>query len=68
MKSIATLAALLLIAAPATAEEATLYRGGTIITMDGDSPHMVEAVVAAYGQCYACGKRGWRRCFAVLTA
>ncbi|WP_257543137.1 amidohydrolase [Sphingopyxis sp. DBS4] len=50
MKSIATLAALLLIAAPAAAEEATLYRGGTIITMDGDSPHMVEAVVAKDGR------------------
>ncbi|MGV7121453.1 amidohydrolase [Sphingopyxis sp. 550A] len=50
MKSIATLAALLLITAPAAAEEATLYRGGTIITMDGDSPHMVEAVVAKDGR------------------
>ncbi len=50
MKSIATLAALLLIAAPAAAQDATLYRGGTIITMDGDSPHMVEAVVAKDGR------------------
>ena len=50
MKSIATLAALLLIATPAAAEDATLYRGGTIITMDGDSPHMVEAVVAKDGR------------------
>ncbi|MCW0198390.1 amidohydrolase [Sphingopyxis sp.] len=50
MKPIATLAALLLIATPAAAEDATLYRGGTIITMDGDSPHMVEAVVAKDGR------------------
>lgn len=61
MKSIATLAALLLIATPAAAQEATLYRGGTIITMDGDSPHMVEAVVAKDGRiAFAGDEKGAR--------
>jgi predicted amidohydrolase YtcJ len=32
-------------AAPAGAQESTLYRGGTIITMDGDAPQTVAAVV-----------------------
>ena len=35
------------LAAPAIAQDATLYRGGTIITMDGDTPRMVEAVVTS---------------------
>ncbi|WP_374524662.1 amidohydrolase [Sphingopyxis sp.] len=52
MKSIATLAALLLIATPAAAQDTTLYRGGTIITMDGGTPHLVEAVVTK-GDCIA---------------
>ena len=29
----------------ATAQETTLYRGGPIVTMDGDTPQTVEAVV-----------------------
>ncbi|HMO74192.1 MAG TPA: amidohydrolase [Sphingopyxis sp.] len=41
----ASLAALLLAAAPAAAQDATLYRGGPIVTMDGDAPQTVEAVV-----------------------
>jgi len=44
MKSIATLAVLLL-ATPAGAQETIIYRGGPIVTMDGDAPHTVEAVV-----------------------
>ncbi len=32
-------------AAPAMAQDTTLYRGGPIITMDGDTPRTVEAVV-----------------------
>lgn len=46
MKRPTALAALLLaFAAPAAAQDTTLYRGGSIVTMDGDTPHMVEAVV-----------------------
>ncbi len=33
------------IGAPAVAQDTTIYRGGTIVTMDGDAPHIVEAVV-----------------------
>jgi predicted amidohydrolase YtcJ len=36
---------LLALAAPAAAQEMTLYRGGPIVTMDGDTPQTVEAVV-----------------------
>ena len=51
MKGIATALALLLAAASsAAAQDTTLYRGGTIVTMDGDSPRMVEAVVAKDGR------------------
>ncbi|MGH6652095.1 MAG: amidohydrolase [Sphingopyxis sp.] len=32
-------------ALPAAAQETTLYRGGPIVTMDGETPQMVEAVV-----------------------
>jgi hypothetical protein len=32
-------------AVPAAAQETTLYRGGPIVTMDGDTPQMIEAVV-----------------------
>lgn len=46
MKRPTALAALLLaLTAPAAAQETTLYRGGPIVTMDGDTPQMVEAVV-----------------------
>lgn len=41
----AAIALLLAITAPATAQETTLYRGGPIVTMDGDTPQTVEAVV-----------------------
>ena len=52
MKLSTSIAALLLtIAAPASAQDsATLYRGGPIITMDGDTPQMVEAVVTRNGR------------------
>lgn len=44
-------ALLLTIAAPASAQEsATLYRGGPIVTMDGDTPQTVEAVVTRDGR------------------
>ncbi|MBW8294650.1 amidohydrolase [Sphingopyxis sp.] len=44
-------ALLLTIAAPASAQDsATLYHGGPIITMDGDEPHTVEAVVTRDGR------------------
>lgn len=52
MKLSTSIAALLLtIAAPASAQDsATLYRGGPIITMDGDTPQTVEAVVTRDGR------------------
>jgi len=52
MKLSTSIAALLLtIAAPAGAQDtATLYRGGPIITMDGDTPQTVEAVVTREGR------------------
>lgn len=52
MKLSTGIAALLLtIAAPASAQDsATLYRGGPIITMDGDEPRTVEAVVTRDGR------------------
>lgn len=46
MRPIATVGALLLaMTAPAAAQETILYRGGPIVTMDGDTPQTVEAVV-----------------------
>jgi predicted amidohydrolase YtcJ len=42
--------ALLLTATPAVAQDATIYRGGPIITMDGDTPQTVEAVVTRDGR------------------
>ena len=46
MKSITAAIALLLAnTAPATAQDTTLYLGGPIITMDGDTPQTVEAVL-----------------------
>lgn len=52
MKLSTGIAALLLtFAAPASAQEsATLYRGGPIVTMDGDTPQTVEAVVTRNGR------------------
>ncbi len=52
MKLSTGIAALLLtIAAPASAQDSvTLYRGGPIITMDGDTPQTVEAVVTRDGR------------------
>ena len=46
MKSTTAAIALLLAnTAPATAQDTTLYLGGPIITMDGDTPQTVEAVL-----------------------
>lgn len=46
MKLSTGLAALFaMIATPAFAQDTTLYRGGPIVTMDGDTPTTVEAVV-----------------------
>src|SRR3546814_8407700 len=45
MKITAAIALLLATATPATAQDITLYRGGPIVTMDGDTPKTVEAVV-----------------------
>lgn len=46
MRYIAAAIALLLATTTiATAQDTTLYRGGPIITMDGDTPQTVEAVV-----------------------
>lgn len=51
MKLPASLAALFaMIATPASAQEMTLYRGGPIVTMDGDAPQTVEAVVTREGR------------------
>src|SRR3546814_9653591 len=52
-----------LFALPATAQETpTLYRGGTIITMDGDTPQTVAAVVARDGNILFAGdEEGARR-------
>ena len=46
MKLSTGLAAMLaMIATPAIAQDTILYRGGPIVTMDGDTPTTVEAVV-----------------------
>lgn len=45
MKTTAAIALLLATTAPAIAQDVTLYRGGPIVTMDGDVPQIVEAVV-----------------------
>lgn len=45
MKIAAAIALLLATTAPVIAQDTTLYRGGPIITMDGDTPKTVEAVV-----------------------
>ncbi len=39
-----------LLALPVAAQDNTLYRGGPIITMDGDTPQTVEAVVTRDGR------------------
>ena len=45
MRPIAAIAALLFAVAPAFAQDTILYRGGPIVTMDGDTPQTVAAVV-----------------------
>ncbi|KTE17025.1 amidohydrolase [Sphingopyxis sp. H115] len=45
MKLTAAIALLVATASPAAAQETTLYHGGPIVTMDGDTPQVVEAVV-----------------------
>ena len=50
MKFTAAIALLLAMTAPAIAQDTTIYRGGPIITMDGDAPQTVEAVVARDGR------------------
>src|SRR3546814_10159581 len=60
MKSIATLAALLLLAVPANAQDTIIYRGGPIVTMDGDSPQTVEAVVTKDGRIAYVGDEAGR--------
>ncbi|RYD41219.1 MAG: amidohydrolase, partial [Sphingomonadales bacterium] len=45
MKFTAAIALLLSTTAPAIAQDTIIYRGGPIITMDGDTPQTVEAVV-----------------------
>ncbi|KQZ72712.1 hypothetical protein ASE06_09505 [Sphingopyxis sp. Root214] len=45
MRFAAAVALLLATTTIATAQDTTLYRGGPIITMDGDTPQTVEAVV-----------------------
>ena len=45
MKFTAAIALLLAMTAPAIAQDTTIYRGGPIITMDGETPQTVEAVL-----------------------
>lgn len=45
MRFTAAIALLLATTTPVIAQEAIIYRGGPIVTMDGDTPKMVEAVV-----------------------
>ncbi|MDD3798931.1 MAG: amidohydrolase family protein, partial [Novosphingobium sp.] len=52
----------------AQAEPATLYHGGTIITMDGDSPQTVEAVVARDGRIAFAGPEAEARTVAGADA
>lgn len=52
----------------AQAEPATLYHGGTIITMDGDSPQTVEAVVARDGRIAFAGPEAVARTVAGADA
>ncbi len=50
IRSTAIVALAFALVSPAAAQERpTLYRGGPIITMDGDRPHTVEAVVTRNG-------------------
>lgn len=50
MKRLTAAIALLLATTAANAQDITLYRGGPIITMDGDIPQTVEAVVTHKGR------------------
>ena len=45
MRFTAAIALLLATTAPAVAQQTVLYRGGPIVTMDGDAPRTAEAVV-----------------------
>jgi predicted amidohydrolase YtcJ len=55
MKSIITAVALALAATSAAAQDTILYRGGPIVTMDGDTPQTVEAVVTRDGHILFAG-------------
>src|SRR3546814_13399699 len=68
MKPIATLAALLLLAVPANAQDTIIYRGGPIVTMDGDSPQTVEAVVTKDGRIAYVGDEAGARAAAGADA
>ena len=46
---------------PSAKTPATLYFGGDILTMDGDAPGYVEAVVSAEGEIVFVGKRAEAR-------
>ncbi len=50
MKFTAAIALVLATTAPAIAQDTIIYRGGPIVTMDGDTPHTVETVVARDGR------------------
>ena len=63
------LAALALSTAAAAEDAATvLYRGGTIITMDGDTPHLVEAVATRGDRISYVGDEAGARASAGPTA
>ncbi|KQZ60985.1 hypothetical protein ASD67_17005 [Sphingopyxis sp. Root1497] len=49
------------LAAPAIAQDATIYRGGPIVTMDGDTPQTVEAVVTKDGKIAFAGSEAEAR-------
>lgn len=61
MKSILAAATLMLTVAHASAQDSSLYRGGTIITMDGDTPQTVEAVVTRGGRIAFAGSESEAR-------
>jgi hypothetical protein len=50
MKLTAAIALLAASATPAIAQDSIVYRGGPIVTMDGDTPQTVEAVVTRDGR------------------
>lgn len=61
MKSIIAAIALTLATGQASAQDSILYRGGTIITMDGDTPQTVEAVVTTGDRIAFAGSEGEAR-------